>query len=287
MKKILTLFCFFVFSHIAIANTVTVLIPFSPGGPTDTLWRSIEPLLNEKLKQHNIKLITENLPGAGGTIASNRIAATEDRLILGFFSPALVVAPNTVSDVVRYNATSFRLIGYAGSTDMVVVSSMSVDQFNEKCRNSVVFFGSSGNGSTGHLLGSIVANGINCKEIIHVPYKGISAAYLDLLAGRIDYLVDFSINADSQIKSGSVNKLFSMNEKFPNSLENWHVLISNNYNSPLFSIIQKEFSELKNDKNFVNNLEFKLKIKNFSIIKNQNWLTKEFENYKNFIESIK
>jgi tripartite-type tricarboxylate transporter receptor subunit TctC len=286
MKKLLVLFLMCV-SNFALANTFFVIIPFSAGGPTDQLWRTIEPPLNDRLAKHGIKLITENLPGAGGAIAANKIAETSDRLILGFFSPSLAIAPVTNPDSVRYNATTIRLVGYAGALEMIVVSPLSRSDFEKKCKNNTVFFGSSNVGSTSHLLGTVVAKEMNCRDPVHVPYKGISAVYPDLLAGRIDYLVDFDSSASSQLVSGRINKLFSMNDRFPNNLENWHVLISNNSSNPAIEIIQREFQNLKNDKAFVENLEKTLKIKNFSVIKNQQWLIKDFEVYKKFIEGIK
>jgi tripartite-type tricarboxylate transporter receptor subunit TctC len=275
------------FSQISFAKTVTVIIPFSAGGPTDQLWRTIKPVLNENLSRHGIKLITENLPGAGGTIAANKISETTNRLVLGFFSPALAIAPALTSGVVRYDLDAIKLVGYAGSTDMIVVSSLSREEFKKKCKDSQIFFGSSGNGSTSHLLGTVVAKEMQCQESIHVPYKGIASAYADLLSRRIDYIVDFSINASEQISSGKIKKVFSMSEKFTNNLENWHVLISNKVDQETFNIIQQEFNNLKNNKDFVNDLENRLKIRNFSKTNNQQWLIKEFDVYRRFIESIK
>jgi tripartite-type tricarboxylate transporter receptor subunit TctC len=286
MKKILFL-CLLLASNLTLAKTLSVIIPFTAGGPTDQLWRSIEPALNERLEKQGIKLITENLPGAGGSIAANKISETSDKLVLGFFSPALAISPVTNSDSVRYNTTSFRLIDYAGAVEMIAVSPLSFEDFEKKCKNGTVFFGSSNVGSTSHLLGTLVAKELNCRDPIHVPYKGIASAYSDLLSGRIDYMVDFNISASGHISSGRINKLFSMNDKFPSNLENWHVLISNNYSDPSFEIIQREFQNLKKNKLFVENLERNLKIKNFSSIKNNQWLTNEFRTYKKFIDNIK
>ena len=285
MKKLIILFLLSISSLVS-AKTISVVIPFSAGGPTDHLWRSIEPSMNERLKKHGIRLITENMPGAGGAIAGNKIAETKDRPLLGFFSPALAIAPSTNSEAVRYSNRTIKLIGYAGETEMFVVSKLSTDAFLKKCQSEPLFFGSSNVGSTSHLLGLVVGKELKCKELIHVPYKGLASAYLDLISGRIDYLVDFAINAESQMSSGSVNKIFIMDERFPNRLENWHVFISNNIDDPDIQLIEKEFHELKKDKLFVSKLEQSLKIKNFSMVKNNNWLIKEFKLYKTFVEKV-
>jgi tripartite-type tricarboxylate transporter receptor subunit TctC len=286
MKNFLIL-CLLTFSNLSLASTISVIIPFSAGGPTDRLWRSIEPKLNERLKNYDIRLVTENLPGAGGAIAANKLATTKDRLILGFFSPALAISPEMNSDIVRYNVEMLYLIGYAGATEMVVVSTLTQEQFNERCKSDRILFGSSNIGSTSHLLGTVVGHELNCKNRVHIPYKGQSQVYVDLIAGRIDYLVDFAISAEGQISSGNVNRLFSVNEKFPNNLENWHVLISNKYDDANIKIIKQEFAQLKKDQQFVDQLEKTAKIKNFKLVRDQKWLINEFKVYKEFIESIK
>jgi tripartite-type tricarboxylate transporter receptor subunit TctC len=269
------------------AKNIAVVIPFAAGGPTDQLWRSIEPKLNERLKSHNIRLVTDNLPGAGGTIAANKIAATDDRLILGFFSPALAIAPAMNADIVKYDVSMLRMIGYAGATEMIVVSTLTQEQFNERCKSERILFGSSNIGSTSHLLGTVVGRELSCKNRVHIPYKGQSQVYVDLIAGRIDYLVDFAISAEGHIASGNVNRLFSMNERFPNNLENWHVLISNRYDDPDIKIIEQEFAQLKRDQQFVDQLERTARIKNFKSVRGQDWLAKEFKVYKKFAESVK
>jgi tripartite-type tricarboxylate transporter receptor subunit TctC len=285
MKKLIILLLLSISSLVS-AKTISVVIPFSAGGPTDHLWRSIEPSMNERLKKHGIRLITENMPGAGGAIAGNKIAETKDKPLLGFFSPALAIGPSMNPEAVRYSDRTIKLIGYAGETEMFVVSKLSTDAFLKKCQSKSLFFGSSNVGSTSHLLGLVVGKELKCEELIHVPYKGLASAYLDLISGRIDYLVDFAINAESQMSSGSVNKIFIMDEQFPNRLENWHVFISNNIDDPDIQLIEKEFHELKKDKLFVSKLEQSLKIKNFSMVKNNNWLIKEFKLYKTFVEKV-
>lgn len=269
------------------AKNINVIIPFAPGGPTDQLWRSIEPRLNERLKSHDIRLVTDYLPGAGGVIAANKIAVTNDRLILGFFSPALAIASSMNPDVVKYDAGSMRMIGYAGATEMIAVSTLTKEQFDKRCKSSRVLFGSSNIGSTSHLLGTVVGRELNCTNPVHIPYKGNSLVYLDLIAGRIDYLVDFAISAETHIASGHVNRLFSMSEKFPNNLESWHVLISNNISDPNIKIIEQEFNQLKKDQQFVDQLEKTARIKNFQAVRNQSWLTQEFLIYKKFVETVK
>lgn len=286
IKLIGTLFLCLLTS-VSLAKNISVFIPFSPGSPTDQLWRAIEPELNERLKKHDIKLITENVPGAGGAVAGNRIVDTTDRLILAFYSPALVIAPAMNPDVVRYNKDSFRLIGYAGSTEMIVVSSLTLAQFTKKCKNERLTFGSSNIGSTSHLIGTVIGKELKCIDVLHVPYKGQAAAYPDLAAGRIDYLVEFAITGEPKVSAGQINKLFAVDKRFSKELENWHVFIANRVDSPDYTIIKKEFENLKKDKVFVEQLEKSYYIKNFSEIKNEQWFKNEFEVFEKFVKNLK
>jgi tripartite-type tricarboxylate transporter receptor subunit TctC len=287
MIKILVLAFTVFFSSGLLAKTISVVIPFSVGGPTDILWRYIEPHMNQRLEKHGIKLITDNVPGAGGAIAANKISATQDRLILGFFSPALAIAPAMNPSIVKYDSNSIKLVGYAGSTEMLLVSKLSLEELMEKCLKGKILFGTSNLGSTSHLLGTLVNKKFECKDYTAIPYKGVSMVYPDLIENRVDFLVDFAISAEPHIKSGKVNQLMSVNERFPSLLENWHVLISNSANNDDFKIIAKEFENLKKDKKFVSDLEKSMRIQNFSSIKDQKWLESEFRSYKEFIDTIK
>ena len=286
MRNLFIAILFSVFSTASFAKIVTVYIPFSPGGPSDSLWRTIEPKLNDLLKDENIKLITENLPGAGGAIAANRIAATDNRLVLGFFSPALVITPVINPQITKYTYDSIRFLGYAGGAEMLLVSSLEEQEFYKKCSSGGMMYGSSGVGSSTHLLAAFVIKSLKCKDSVHVPYRGQAAAYLDLLPGRIDYIVDFSISANSYLLSQSVNKIFSVTERFPSVLENWHILISNQFGGEEFEIIKSAYEELKRDEYFVSDLEEKFHIENFSQERNSEWLLNEFNLFKNFVNDL-
>ena len=287
MIKIVVLALTIFFSADTTGKTISVVIPFSAGGPTDMLWRYIEPHMNQRLKKHRIKLITDNIPGAGGAIAANKISATQDRLILGFFSPALAITPAMNPSIVKYNLNSIKLVGYAGSTEMLLLSKLSLEELIEKCLNGKILFGTSNLGSTSHLLGTLVSKKFECKDYTAIPYKGVAMIYPDLMESRIDFLIDFSISAEPHIRSGKVNLLMSINERFPYILENWHVLISNSVDSDELEIIAKEFANLKKDKDFVSDLEKSMRIRNFSSIKDQKWLESEFRSYTELINNIK
>jgi tripartite-type tricarboxylate transporter receptor subunit TctC len=284
MKNLLVGLIMFMLSLTANSKTIVVYVPFSAGGPTDVLWRFIKPELNNILKENNIQLVTENLVGAGGVIAANKIASTNSEIALGFFSPALVIAPVINPASIKYSADSIKLIGYSGSTKMVVLSNLSEKDFYKKCSEGNITFGSSGIGSTSHLLGKTVVKNLNCKNSTHVPYKGLANAYTDLLGNRIDFLVDFRFSSSNIVTNGKIFEIFVLEDKFLTSLSNWHILISNNNDNDIFKIIESAFKKLKNNKNFVDSIENKFQITDFSRNKNNVWLKQEFDTYKKFIE---
>jgi len=289
MIKVLSILLFLFFPILLKAESVTVpvVIAFSAGGPTDQLWRIIEPHLNKKLESSRIKLITENVPGAGGTIGTNKVSAN-DKPMLGFFSPAFAIAPNTISESVRYSVSDFRLIGYAGETRMYMISTIeNLDKFKIECSQRTILYGSSGVGSTSHLLGTIVGDHFKCKELVHVPYKGISQSYGDLFSGRIDYVVDFAISTNSLRKSNKVNELIQVDEKFPIYLESWHVFVANrSIDDKIFFEIKRAFDDIKKDKVIVQEIENRMQINKFTENKNDSWLKTQFDIYKKFISKI-
>lgn len=289
MIKLITLIfiLFLSFSVKAETTTISVVIPFSAGGATDQLWRVIEPHLNKRLHSRGIRLITENIPGAGGTIGTNRVAISE-KPMLGFFSPAFAISPNTLPENVKYKSSDFKLIGYAGETEMYMISTLkNLKEFQTACKSRKIFYGSSGVGSTSHLLGTMVGESFSCVELVHIPYKGISQSYNDLFAGRLDYVVDYAINTKGLAESGRINEILLVDEKFPIYLESWHMFVSNkSVNDEILAIIKKEFENLKKDKIISTEIENRMKLKNFSMIKNEAWIFYQFEIYRKFISKL-
>lgn len=290
MKKILATFLF-LFSNVTLASTfelktIDVVVPFSAGGPTDQLWRTIESEMNKRLQHYKIRLSTENIPGAGGSVGANKVAL-DDKPRLGFFSPAIAIAPNTIPDSVRYDLNSFRFVAYAGESQMQMISSLvNLGEFKKKCVSNTIFYGSSGVGSISHLFGQLVGDYFSCKKLVHVPYKGLSQSYSDLISGRIDYVIDFDISSKQLIDSNRVFRIIKVDEKFKNQLGAWHVLLANNkVDQQTLKIIKEVFDDFKNDESAVNRLEKTVSINNFKEQKNELWLKLQFENYKNFIKN--
>lgn len=267
------------------ARVYDVVIPFSAGGPSDVLFRAIEPELNERLDQHRIKLIVKNVPGAGGSIGLSKVTIS-DELTFGFFSPFFAINKTMRTDS-DYDYDSVRFLNFAGFNKMTIVSGTHSDlkSLKEACvKNKSISFGSSGVGSTSHLSAYYYATKyLNCKDVLSVPYKGVSMVYPDLKAGRIDFMADFSISVDNFIQSKYFNRIEEIKE---NDLTSWHIFVSNKVNNKDADIVKSVFDSLKADIKFSKNIENKFQIQKFAVSKDSAWLHSQFQTYKAVIETL-
>lgn len=287
-KKIVQLIVYLSFVTFANAETVKlydVVVPFSAGGASDVLFRAIEPELNDRLKPYQIKLLVKNTPGAGGSIGLSKVM-NNNELTFGFFSPFYAINKTMRTDV-DYDYNTLNFLNFAGYNKMVIISGAhdSLKKLQEVCsKNKTITFGSSGLGSTSHLSAYYFATKyLNCKEVLSIPYKGVSMVYPDLKAGRIDFMADFTISVDSFIES----KYFTLIEEIKESdLTSWHVFVSNKSENKDAEIVKKVFDSLKADRQFSKALENKFHIYKFSETKDTSWLKSQFNIYKTVIESL-
>lgn len=172
-------------------KTITLVVPFSAGGGTDILARLVARRLEASLQQ---PVIVDNKPGANGLIASQFVErAIPDGSTLMFGSNSThVIAPLLSADKKAAEATrgNFAMVSILAVTPLVLaVAEKSVfqnlDQFLAAKQPSELTFGTFGAGSSAHLMGALLAAKRGIK-LLHVPYKGSTAAVTDLLGGSID-----------------------------------------------------------------------------------------------------
>lgn len=265
-------------------KVIEVIIPFNAGGPSDILWRNIEPKLNLILEKDNIVLRTKNVPGAGGSIGLNELMQSQ-KPTLGFFSSFFAINKFVRTDT-NYDYTSVNLIGFAGNNTMIVMSAKhkSLQELQIFCKNNELLYGSSGTGSTSELLGFYFAKKIaKCEKVSPVAYRTTTLANVDLRNKQLDYLADFSISASEQIDGQFLYKLYEMKNE---ELTPWHIFVSNKVQNKDIDTVRQGFELLKKDKEFVRNLEKKLHIQGFSEQKNSTWLEQEFFNFQHVISQI-
>jgi tripartite-type tricarboxylate transporter receptor subunit TctC len=172
-------------------RTLTLLVPFAAGGPSDVAGRVIAQRMSEVLGR---QVVVENLSGAGGTVGSARVArATPDgyQFVLGnsgthVWSQSLYKTPpyNTVTDF-----TPVSLVVESPRT-LITPKTFPANSLPEfiayvKANQTTVKFGSAGAGSASH-VSCVLLNAALGVNVTHVPYRGLGPAMQDLIAGRID-----------------------------------------------------------------------------------------------------
>jgi len=193
-------------------RTVRLVVGYSPGGGTDVLARLVAERLSTGL---GIPFVVENHAGAGGTIAANIVSkARPDGYTLLFASdPELAIAP-VVLDTMQYDPLSdLQPVSQVARGPYVIVARPSFPAKTlaelvayAKAHPGQANFGSSGTGTSSHLLGEQLAMLAGVK-VTHVPYKGLSAVVSDLVAGHIDYAFVPPLVARSFIEAGSLRPI--------------------------------------------------------------------------------
>jgi tripartite-type tricarboxylate transporter receptor subunit TctC len=172
------------------ARPIRLIVPFTPGGGSDSLARIIAPELAARLKQ---PVVIENKPGAGGSIGIDAVAkSASDGYTIGLASPGSLVTSVTLMKDLPYDPvrdlTPVALIAdlpialvatkaFPGTSVSAVISA-------DKANPGSLNFASAGVGTTMHLSGELF-NAMAGTRLEHVPYKGAGLAIADLITGRV------------------------------------------------------------------------------------------------------
>ena len=191
---------------------VTIVVPFPPGGSTDTIARVLAPKLQEKLGG---TFVVDNKAGATGTIGATlvkRAAPDGHTLFVSSLGP-FVIAPHLIKGV-QYDALNdFDLLTVAVQAPNVLVvpansphKNLAELMANLKKNPGKMSFASSGNGSSDHLTMALFWQQTGTSGV-HIPYKGGAPAINDLLGGQVDASFQ-NINAViSHINAGKLRAL--------------------------------------------------------------------------------
>jgi tripartite-type tricarboxylate transporter receptor subunit TctC len=187
---------------------ISMIVPFSAGGPTDTVARLVAQSMGTTLKQ---QVIVENVPGAGGTIGATKVAkAKPDGYTLFLHHIGHSTAPALYRKL-SYNALEdFEPIGLVTDVPMTLVAKngFSPKDLKEliayvKANKDKVSLANAGLGSASHLCGLLFMSAID-TDLTTVPYKGTAPAMTDLLGGQTDMMCDQTTNTTGQIKAGKI-----------------------------------------------------------------------------------
>lgn len=206
-------------------RTVTMVVPFPPGGSTDLIARTLGPKLQEKLGG---TFIVDNKAGATGTIGAGTVArATPDghTLFVSSLGP-FVIAPHLLAKVPYDALKDFDYITVAvQAPNVLVVPASSVHKSMadviayQKANPGRMTFASSGNGSSDHLTAELFWLQTGTTGI-HVPYKGGGPVMTDLLGGQVDASFMNINTAMPQITAGKLKALAITSEKRSRLLPN-------------------------------------------------------------------
>ena len=190
------------------AKQISLAVPFAAGGPTDTLARNLAVAMTTNLKQH---VVVENVAGAGGTIAANRVAkAKPDGYSLLIAHIGMATAPALYRKLPFNPLTDYEYIGQVADVPMTVIAKTTLppDNLREliayvKKNKEKLNFGNAGLGAASHLCGLLFMSRIEAN-ITTIPYNGTAPAMVALMSGEIDLMCDQTTNTTQPIKSGRV-----------------------------------------------------------------------------------
>jgi len=191
---------------------IRLIIPFTPGGVTDTSGRYIAEQLSLKLGQ---QVIADNKPGASGNIGSQMVATAEPdgyTLLLGY-AGTLSINPSLFDKVPFDSVKDFAPIGKIGDAILIIVANndfqgktlAEVIAISKKDSNGLSY-GTSGAGGTPHIAGELLKQKTGAN-LVHVPYKGGGQALLDLLGGNIPLVYTAVAGANQYVASGRIKAI--------------------------------------------------------------------------------
>ena len=194
------------------SKPIKYIVPFPPGGTTDTLARVIAQKLSVSLGQ---QVLVDNKPGAGGNIGSDFVAKSppDGYTILGGTISSHSINPSIYSKMPYDAVRDFIPITLIGTNANVLIvhpenPARNLAEFiaQSKAKPGTVNFASAGTGTSQHLSGELFKNMAGI-DMVHVPYRGSAPAIQDVMGGQVTMMFDTMIVAGPQIKAGTVKAL--------------------------------------------------------------------------------
>jgi tripartite-type tricarboxylate transporter receptor subunit TctC len=191
------------------SKTITIVVPFSAGGPTDRVARDLAEAMRKPLGGATI--VIDNTAGAGSSIGSNKVVkAAPDGYTLLLNHIAMASMPNQLRNMPFKVETDFEYLGMVNEVPMTLISrpSLPAKTYKELVtwigqNKGKINLGNAGIGSASHLCGLMVQNALQ-TDMTSIPYKGTAPAMTDLIGGQIDLMCDQTTNTTQQIDAKKV-----------------------------------------------------------------------------------
>ncbi len=186
-------------------RSITMVVPFSAGGPTDTVARLVAESMSKDLGQ---QIIVENVGGAGGTLGAGRVAqADPDGYTVLLHHIGMATSATLYRKLAYDTLNSFEYVGLVTEVPMTIVARKDLEPTDlkglvdyVKANKDTVTVANAGIGAASHLCGMMFMSAIE-TQLTTVPYKGTGPAMTDLLGGQVDIMCDQTTNTTKQIQA--------------------------------------------------------------------------------------
>ncbi len=190
------------------SHPITVIVPFSAGGPSDAMMRILADRMRITLGE---AVLIENVTGAGGSLGVGRtVRSPPDGYTIGFGHLGTNVANGAIYKLGYDLVSDLEPVVLLPSNPMIIVSKNAVPAktLTEllawlKAKSAPATAGTAGVGSGSHIAGLYFENVTGIK-LQYVPYRGTGPALNDLVAGQIDLIVDQTSNSINQVRAGTI-----------------------------------------------------------------------------------
>jgi tripartite-type tricarboxylate transporter receptor subunit TctC len=190
------------------SHPITIVVPFSAGGPSDAMSRILAERMKVTLGE---TLLVENVTGAGGSIGVGRaVRSPPDGYTISFGHLGTHVANGAIYKLGYDLVTDLEPVALLPSNPMIVVSknavpAKSLGELLEwlKAKPTPATAGTAGAGSGSHIAGLYFEN-VSGVKLQYVPYRGTAPAMNDLVAGQIDLIIDQTSNSIGQVRAGNI-----------------------------------------------------------------------------------
>jgi tripartite-type tricarboxylate transporter receptor subunit TctC len=189
-------------------RTLTMMMPYAPGGPGDTITRVFAGAMQKHLGQ---QIVVENTAGASGTIGTAKVArAKPDGYTLLMIHVSHATNQAMFKNLPYHPVDDFEPVGRATSGPMVIVTrndfpAKDLAEFVSyvKANGPKISLAHAGVGSASHLCGLMMQSALNVR-MNDIPYKGTGPALTDLMGGQVDVLCDQTSGTVPPVKAGKV-----------------------------------------------------------------------------------
>ena len=192
------------------SRPIRLVVPFTPGGVTDSSGRLIAEALGRRLGQ---QIVVDNKPGASGNIgtAQAATAAPDGYTLLLAFDGTMVINPHVFAKVPFDTLKDFAPVGKIGAATLILVAHpdlpvKTLQDVIALSKTQALAYGTSGIGGTPHIAGEMLAQRTGAR-LEHVPYKGGGQAMIDVMGGSIPLVYTAVAGAQGHVKAGKLKAI--------------------------------------------------------------------------------